>query len=235
LRAHQCYDHAIELDPRSAEALGWSGWQHIMDAVMSWSNDATTSLRLAYAAARAAIANDPHNEMGHWALAEALILDGDFERGYRAYDRAMEINPSNPDLLATRGIHEAISGRLDLGIGMIQQAIERNGLRPDWYFWNLGIAFFVANRLNEAITALECMRAHNTDSLAYLVACLAHGGRLDDARKRLAEWYHLEADFNLDALAEAHAYLGEAACKSFLDGLQLVLQSAQPQLHSVLR
>jgi TolB-like protein/Tfp pilus assembly protein PilF len=232
--AHQCFDRAIELDPLGAEAYGWSAWEHIMDIAMRWTDDDSISLQQAYAAARKAIANDPHNEMGHWALAEALILDEDYERAFHEYDRAMQINPNNPDLLATRGMQEAVYGRFDIGIDMIRRAIERNRHHPEWYFWSLGIACFAAGRLAEAIDAFQRMSEHNTDSLGYLVASLAHDGRLAEARSRLAELRRMDPGFSLDSVIEALSFLRDDARKSLLDGLQLALGGDQPRLKSVL-
>jgi adenylate cyclase len=171
--------------------------------------------------------------MGHWALAEALIMDRDYERAFREYDRAMQINPSNPDLLATRGMQEAVYGRFDIGIDMIRRAIERNRHHPEWYFWSLGIACFAAGRLAEAIDALQRMSEHNTDSLAYLVASLAHDGRLAEARSRFAELRRMDPGFRLDSVIEALSFLRDDARKLLLDGLQLALDSDQPRLKSV--
>jgi adenylate cyclase len=200
---------------------------------MDWSDDTDASLQQAYAAARTAITIDPHNEMGHWGLAETLVTDGDFERGLRAYDKAMEINPNNPDLMVTRGTNESIYGRFDVGIDRIRQAIDRNRHHPEWYFWHLGIACFTADRLAEAIEAFECMNEQNKDTLGYLVASLAHEGRLAEARTRLKQLVQLDSGFSVEAAVDAHGYMLDDARKRLRDGLQLALDGEKPRLKSV--
>ena len=204
-----------------------------MDIIMGWTQNRAATLQQAYTTARSAIANDPHNEMGHWALAEVFFLDEEFERGFHELDLAMEINPNNPDLIATRGEHEANCGRFDMGIGMIRQAIERNRYHPEWYFWTLGIACFKAGYLVEAIEAFERMSEHNTDTLGFLVASLAHQDRLTDARSYITELRQLDPGFNLDSVAQLQAHIPDDARRLLLDGLQLTLDSEQPRLKSV--
>jgi adenylate cyclase len=55
------------------------------------------------------------------------------------YDKALEINPNNPDLLVTKGDQLATHGRYEEGIELIHQGMKSNQHHPEWYFWSLGI------------------------------------------------------------------------------------------------
>jgi len=228
LQAHECFDKAIELDSDSAEALGWRAWAHIIDIAMGWSDDNAVTLAQAYSDARRAIELDPYSEMGHWALGEAFITDKNYERGFEEYDKALEINPNNPDLIVTKGTELSIYGQFDDGIELIHQGIEFNKHHPEWYFWHLGIACFAANRLADAIKAFNRMNSQNKDTLIYLSASYALTGELGEAKKHVSELFRIDPNTNLDNIATSHDSLSEASCQQLIDGLNLAMGNKKP-------
>ena len=227
--AHECFNKALTLDPLSAEAYGWSAWTHMVDILMGWSDDVAGSLRQAYAQARASIASDTHCEMGHWALAEAYILDADHERGFREFDKAMEINPNNPDLMVTKGGELVVVGQVEAGFELIQQGMDHNKHHPEWYFWHLGIACFAAGHFTDSIDAFNHMSAHNKDTLTYLSASYVQTGDLAKARKQAGELLKNHPGFNADEIAETHAYLLEPAQRTLVEGVRQAIDSLQPR------
>jgi TolB-like protein len=46
----------------------------------------------------------------------AFSTDGEFDRAFAEYDKALEINPNNSDLLVTKGAQLSISGRFGDGL-----------------------------------------------------------------------------------------------------------------------
>jgi TolB-like protein/Flp pilus assembly protein TadD len=235
LKAHECFDKAIDLDPDSAEALGWSAWIHVMDIVMGWGGDSAGSLALAYSDARKAIALDPYTEIGHWALAATLGEDGDFDRAFAEYDKVMEINPNNADLLSTKGSLLAISGRFEEGIELALQAIQFNKYHPEWYLWDLGIAYFAANRLEQAIEAFSRMNRQNKDIRIYLAACYAQTGDLPEAQNQVSELFRIDSETSLEEIAESHSNLSDESLGLLMDGLRLAMDTKEPvgNLHIV--
>jgi adenylate cyclase len=219
-QAHQCFNKALALDPSSAEAYGWSAWAHMIDILMGWSDDDAASLQQAYAQARASISTDTHCEIGHWALAEAYILDADHVRGFLEFDKAMEINPNNPDLMVTKGGELVIIGQVEAGFELIQQGMDHNKHHPEWYFWHLGIACFAAARFTDAIDAFNHMSAHNKDTWIYLSASYVQTGDLVEARKQADELLKNHPGFKPDEIVETHAYLLVSAQRTLLDGVR---------------
>jgi adenylate cyclase len=228
LKAHECFDNAISLDPGSAEALGWSAWIHIMDIIMGFSGDRASSLTFAYSNARNAIAIDPYSEIGHWALAATLSTDGDFDHAFAEYDKALEINPNNTDLLVTKGGQLSISGRFDEGIELILQGIDFNKHHPEWYFWDLGVAYFAANRLEEAIEAFNRMNRQNKDIRIYLAACYAQTGDLAEAQNQATELFRIDAETSLEEIAESHSNLSDDSLNLLMAGLNLAMDIKKP-------
>ena len=229
LKARKCFDKAIALDPESAEAFGWSAWTHVMDFIMGWDRDNADSLALAYSDSRNAIAIDSYSEIGHWALAATLGMDGDFDRAFAEYNKAMEINPNNADLLSTKGSLLAISGRFDEGIELILQGIKFNKYHPEWYFWDLGMAYFAASRLEQAIEAFDRMNSQNKDIRIYLAACYAQTGDLAEAQNQVTELFRIDAETSLEEIAESHSNLSDDSLNLLMAGLKLAMEIKKPR------
>jgi len=228
LKAHECFDKAIELNPDSAEALGWSAWVHVMDIIIDCADDSARSLALAYADARKAIAIDPYSEIGHWALAATYSADGDFDRAFVEYDKALEINPNNSDLHVDKGTQLSIFGRFEEGIELILEGINFNKHHPEWYFWSLGIAYFAANRLEDAIEAFNYMNNHNKDTRIYLAACYAQTGNLAEAQNQATELFRIDPETNIKDIAESHSYLSDDSLNLLMVGFEHAMDIKKP-------
>jgi TolB-like protein/Tfp pilus assembly protein PilF len=226
--AHECFDKAIELDPDSAEAYGWSAWVHLLEILLGSTKDSAESLKKAYAAARKAIEKDAYSEIGHWALAEAYMTDQDTMRGLVEIEKALDINPNNPDLIVTKGSELCILGRFDEGIELINQGINFNKHHPEWYFWHMGIGCFAGHRWQDSIDAFIRMDNQNKDTLTYLVACYAQTGDLAEAENQLKELFVVDPDVRLEEIAETHSYLAPDTLNFLVDGIKLVLDKSKP-------
>jgi TolB-like protein/class 3 adenylate cyclase len=105
-------------------------------------------------------------------------------------DRALALNPS-----FARGWH--LSGVLKLWAGQPDFAIERLATalrlspraRVGWSHADLGAAYFVSRRFDEAVRELRLVIQEDPSlplAHRFLAACYAHMGRLDDAREIVA-------------------------------------------------
>ncbi len=227
--AHRCFAHAVELDPDCAEALGWDAWVHICDMVMGFTDDPERSLSEAFEKARRAIEIDPDSDMGHWALADALVYRGDYEAGFAQFDKAIEINPNNPDILVTKGTELAACGRHAEGLRLIEEGIAFNRHPPDWYAWHLGIARFCAGHFEQAIEAFNRMSQANKDTHSFLAACYGLLGKPESACWHVTELMRLDSAISRDGILDLHAYLSNDILQNLADGLETAFQSvAQP-------
>ena len=226
--ARGCFDKAIELDPNSSEAWAWRAWVHLLEIDLGCTNDITESVNKAFIAARKSISNGSYSELGHWALGEAYMLDHDANRGFLEIEKALEINPNNPDLMVTKGRFQCFLGQFDEGIELIHQGINFNRRCPEWYFWDLGIAYFVGHRFDSAIDAFVHMENQNKSTLTYLVASYVQVGDLVSAENSMRELFDTYPEFSLEEIAESHSHLASQTQKLLLDGLKLVLDKSKP-------
>ncbi|MGI9316701.1 MAG: tetratricopeptide repeat protein [bacterium] len=231
----QCFNRAIELDPDSAEAYGWSAWVHLLEILLGSTVDVAESLKQAYTAARNAIKRDAYSEIGHWALAEAYLLDQDSVRAFVEFEKALEINPNNPDLMVSKGCELSILGKFDEGIALIDKGINFNKHFPQWYFWHLGIAYFTGQQLEDSIGAFIRMDNQNKDTLTFLVACYAHTGDLTEAETQLTQLLDFDPDISIEKIAKTHGYLAADTLDILISGVNLAMNSNQSmaQLHVV--
>ncbi len=224
--AHRCFARAVEIDPDCAEALGWDAWVHICDMVMGYTDDPEHSLSEAFEKARRAIEIDPDSEMGHWALADALITQGNYEMGLAQYDKAIEINPNNPDIIVTKGTELAMCGRHDEGLRLIEEGIAFNRHPPEWYAWHLGIAQFCAGHFEQAITAFNRMNQHNKDTHSYLAACYGLLDKMESASQHVAELMRLDEAINPGRIVDLHDNLPNDVLQNLADGLDAAFHFA---------
>jgi serine/threonine protein kinase len=125
-RAVAAFRAAAELDPAYAAAHAGLALALVGQAVQR-----AVPYRQAFADARAAalraLAIDSESADAHVALGQVLFLgDWDWPEAERRFERALAINPNHPEaFLNYGGLMEAL-GRLDRGLWLKQQALERD-------------------------------------------------------------------------------------------------------------
>ena len=226
--ARGCFDKAIELDPNSSEAWAWSAWMHLLEIELGCTNDIAESVNKASVAARKSISKGAYSELGHWALGEAFMYNQDIRLGFAEIEKALEINPNNPDLIVFKGRFQCLLGQFDEGIELIQRGINFNRRCPEWYFWELGVAYFVGHRFDSAIDAFLQMENQNKTTLTYLVASYVQVGDLMSAEHSMRELFDIYPQFSIEEVAESHSHLAPQTQKILFDGIKLVLDRSQP-------
>ncbi|MDH3688149.1 MAG: tetratricopeptide repeat protein [Gammaproteobacteria bacterium] len=220
VKAHACFSKARKLDPSYADAASWLSWIHTMDAMMGWSEDHSASLRQAIDVAKQAIELDRYSDLSHWALAAAYLASRQHDRALAAYDAALELNPNNADILADRAEALYTSGKADEAITCVRQAMQLNPYHPEWYLWNLGIAYYVARQYTDAVQTLNQMTNHNLDSRLYLAASYAQLGQIKEAEAETRWILEIDSGFTLQKLSHTHMYKNPVDIEHLLDGLR---------------
>ena len=229
MEAHYYFNQAKSLEPDNAEALAWSAVVYVMDAILGFTDDFAHSRKQAYAEASRAVSLDRDSEMGHWALAFYYCQNQRYEEGFAAFDVALEINPNNPDTMVCKGGVMAVSGRVDEGIELCLEGFRFSRNYPEWYLWDLGIAYFCGERFDDAIESFKNMSEQNTDTRTYLAASYGIQGRLEEASKCLREIFRTDSKFSLDRIAETHSALSGKTFTNLREGLETAIQASTNQ------
>lgn len=229
VQAHACFDKAIELDPDSAEAHGWKAWVHLLERWLDSALDSDASLNQALVEAKKSIAIDAYSEIGHWSLAEVYVELGDYRRAFSELEKALEINPNNPDLMVSKGSTLCTAGQFDEGLKLIQQGIRFNRHYPQWYFWHLGIALFAGHQWQDCIDALVRMDEQNNDTLTFLSACYVLTDDLAQASICFEELTQLDPEINPEDIEKSHSYLANESLQLLIDSIGVLMADERSQ------
>ncbi len=133
-------------------------------------------------AAKRAVAEDPHNAMAHEYLAEAFALNKNFVSAQHAYERALDLNPNDSDLLAGYGWNLIVVDNSAQGKSLVERAIKLNPGHPPWYHGGLAIYHYRNGSFTDAHThALEYREENSALSLALLTAICVRTDREAEA------------------------------------------------------
>ncbi len=181
--AAKYYERATQLDP--SYALAWVGlsrarkWQAVTGLIPR-----EEGYRLAREAVDRALALNPNLAEAHSQMGRVKHqIDFDWTGGDASYQRAVELEPGNPESVLLAGASAAILGRLDQALQLPRQAVDLDPLNA--HSWEgLGEIEFRGGKLDEAEAdikkALE-LRPDDFLSATFLSEIYVMQGRPQDA------------------------------------------------------
>ena len=204
--ARQMMEKAAALDPHYARVQTLLAWGHLSDVFMGWSEDPVRSLGSAFETAQKALALDATDNWSHWVVGAVLLYQGQHQRARAAYDRALELNPNDADVLAQFGGFLNYVGESEEAVATIERAMRLNPHCPWWYLWLLGWAEQLAGRPERAIAVIERIGNPIAEARLIRVVGLMMLGREAEARDEAAEVLRLKPGFTVRQFAVAQPY-----------------------------
>jgi len=134
-------------------------------------------------------------------------------------DKAYQLNPNDPRILAQRGELLTWIGRPDEGLPWIEQAMRLDLYEAESFAHLLGRALFGLERYEDASRAFMSAPANRYANQAYLAACYAHLAIAEKAKARAAEVVRLKPDFTAKDFLASLYYKEESDQARLLDGL----------------
>jgi TolB-like protein/class 3 adenylate cyclase/Tfp pilus assembly protein PilF len=216
--ARRLFEKAIELDPAYSSAYAELSYVYVREYQNGWSVDGAASLQKAEEIAKRALElSDDFSS--HWYLAIVAWNKGEFDKSFHEYETARQINPNHPDLAADMAEALIYGGEPDRAIAQIKGAMLRNPEFPYWYWWNLGRAFYMAKRYQEAIDAIGKITDPPNDVRLITAASEAQLGNLDSARSIMAEFSKNDPNWSIEKSA-AYYYRKDSDRQHWIDGLR---------------
>jgi TolB-like protein len=131
-----CLEHAVRQDPQYSDAWAMLGWLYLDAGRFDYIevDDLRDQYRKAFDAASKALALDPVNTTALKSLSSINHYMGHFDEAEHLAQRALEINPNDPDTMAQYGWRLAARGNFDEGIPLLEKAIELSLNPPNWYY-----------------------------------------------------------------------------------------------------
>ena len=184
-------ERAMQLDPTSARAHSYMAWCHFHNYMAWWSADREDSLAKAFEFAKRGVVLDEADSGPHCILGLIHFFRREYGEARSEIERAMELNPNDPDAQGLYGQFLAAIGEPDAAVGQIDLAKRLNPCDMRWIPWSRGIAYFTAHRYDEAIAALRQVRDPINEVRGWLAASYAHAGRLQEAKATLEEFLRI--------------------------------------------
>jgi adenylate cyclase len=219
LHARRLFEEAAELDPRFGRSYAGLSRTYNLAWRYRWVDSPEISLDRAVELAVEAIKRDNLDARGHSELGFACLYKKQHEASIAAYERAVELNPNDADILADMGDSLTASGFPDRAVEMIRRAMRLNPLHPDSYLWHLGEAYFDLCRYAEAIPVLKKMR-DQSEAHRLLAASHALLGEMTEARYQATQVLAVHPDFSLDHWSTMAPIKDREALERFIEGLR---------------
>ena len=153
-RSVELYRQVLAIDPEYA--TGWAG----LAGTYAYQAGAFVlpfdeGYMLAHEAANRALAIDPENAEAHAYLGYvAMYGEGRLVAAARHYERALELEPTNPDILGLAARLSRNLGRADDDIRLMEYVVELDPVNPTNYM-DLGREYRCAGRLDESIASIR--------------------------------------------------------------------------------
>jgi TolB-like protein len=180
--ARECFEQAVALDGRNAEAFAWLACTY----ASAWTYDFSVENATKAAELSAqAVALDPLRTVNHSIQTYALLCNGDLDAALRASDRGLALNPGQPGLLVNRALTLAYDGRTAEARKLMAQALKLEPLPPPWFAEFNSVIAFAEEQYEEALTGVEPHGEMAWD-IMYVLSCYGHLGRPEEARGTLA-------------------------------------------------
>jgi len=212
-------ERACEIDPHYARAWAFRGYYSILDWWYGWSGQ--EGLEQALQLALRAIQLDPNDYMAQFCLGFYHLRTGRFDAAARELKSALAMNRHDPDLMVDVAEGFVYLGRHAEAIELMQQALARNPHGPDWYYWNLGWAYYFAQNYGRSLEELGRIRRPDPHVDLLLAADHARLGEGDHAARWMRSFLGKLPDWTMTKEAESSNFWDDRDRQHWMEGVRL--------------
>ena len=156
--AREMLERATQLAPTYADAYAELADVYFQRATYGWSEFAQSDIETAIRLAQKALELDEECASAHSVLARAYTAVLKYDLGLAESERALQINPSDAEMLIARAAVLLWTGRLDESIAAAELAMRLNvNIGPEAAL-NLGLAYLLNRRYADTVRLLESVR-----------------------------------------------------------------------------
>jgi adenylate cyclase len=194
------FEEAIALDQNYSDAYAGLSSTYIMDVWLGSSKSIPDSLTKAYQLSQKAISLDETNHVAHYILGHVYVLSRQYEKAIFHGKRAVEICPNCADPYVWLAMSYNYAGDPNESILLIQKALRLSPHPPDYYYFNLAIAYSHAEKYENAYTILKKGISRQPDNLLVrqsMVFVCSLSGRDEEARQHAAELLKINPGYSV--------------------------------------
>jgi TolB-like protein/Tfp pilus assembly protein PilF len=184
--AREMLERVTQMAPGYADAYAELADIYFQRATFGWSEFAQQDVETAIRLAQKALEIDPDSVLAHSVLARAYTSVLKYDLGLAESERALQLNPSDAEVMLARAAVLLWTGRIDEAIATAEAAMRLNvSIGPEASL-NLGLAYLLAGRYGDAVRLLEAQRTRYPSYPLLdlpLAAAYAELGRTTDAQE----------------------------------------------------
>ncbi len=219
--ALSCWQKALALDPASADLHGSLGYMHYMDVRFGWWEDRKTALDKSRAYAARSLELDPDSVDGHTASSLSLLLVERYDEAAVHARRAVQLAPSSADAVTFACVVLANAGNPQEAVAHGERAMVLSPNYPAAYLGQLGNAYRLAARLEEAIVAFKGYHARIPGfGLSDLVIVYQQTDRPAEAKRTAEQLLSVRRDFTIAAWAKTQYRADKAGIEADITALR---------------
>ena len=188
LEARALFERACELDPGYAPAYARLAQAYGQESSMRWGESSEESNQRAFELAQKAIALDETLPFAHGVLTNIYLWRQEHDKALPEAERWVALDPNEADGYLNLAQVLAFSGRPEEALAHIEHSMRLNPHYSFLTLFALGHEHFMLHRYEEAADAMRRGIARNAAFMpnhAYLAACYAQLGRIEEAQAAL--------------------------------------------------
>jgi tetratricopeptide (TPR) repeat protein len=212
-------EHAIALDPNFGRAYSALARAQIMWANAEIMPGSLQAYQAGLAAGLKSLEMEDADESAHAEVGHLynLLLRPDQAKSH--LDRAVALNPNNPMTVFYKAYDLMYRGDAEGALTWLDRALRLDPMDPPWIHEALGWAYYALGRYGESVQAFTRMRPRFGYQYSRFAAALAQLGRLDEARRHIAEALRLNPGYTQRVFASEEP--GQPSdMEHWLDGLR---------------
>lgn len=218
-QARRLYEAALASEPDYSRAMAALSRTHNLDWRYSWTDKPEYALERAYEFAQESVHVTPGDARGYGELGFVNLYRKDHDASLSAFEKALQLNPNDTDIMSNMGDALAHCGRSEEAIALLNKALTLNPFYPDQYLWYLGGAYFNLKQYDEAISVLKRMNSP-AEGNRLLAASYAYTGRLQEAKNHAAKVLETYPNFSLAHWERVQPDVNPEDTAHFVEGLK---------------
>ena len=157
--ARQWAQKGVELDPKFADAWAILGWTYSFDVHFGWGISPAQSMKRALECAQKAIGLSDSCANAYALMGQITLDQRKFDEAIRYGEKAVRINPGDPNFLFVLAVIMHFSGKFDESTALIRNAMRLCPYYPAMYLDIQSMSYFLTGRYKEALAAGELLLA----------------------------------------------------------------------------
>jgi adenylate cyclase len=217
VQAVEMLTKAVELDPGFARAHAWLA---CASAGLFPANPSRKHMDDAMARVQKALSLDENECEAHRIIGAIYLQKKRFDRAEYHISKAIALNPNNAHIAVKAASFYSYTGRSQEAVASVKRAMRLNPHHPDWYWQELGHAFYVGEQYTDAIGAFNRIANLVEFDYAYLAACCVALGEIEQAKSHIAAMRQIRPRASVRYYEKTQPFKNDADLERFLNALR---------------